>query len=154
MRVILEISEKTLTKIQELADNSFMSRKKLMEKIITAHSETWHQKVENKSILHDEFSQRAKEIADAAPQEMKDKANALGREIDRKVFENVETNGEIKNTLIDDVLELANRKIDVEKQIEAIRAETLPKHIITPLGKKSWQYDQNKRIETLNKQLR
>jgi len=40
---------------------------------------------------------------------------------------------------------------NIKKQIEAIRAETLPKHIITPLGKKTWNFDQQKRILGLEK---
>lgn len=39
------------------------------------------------------------------------------------------------------------------KQIEAIRAEKCPEHRNTPLGKKAWQMEQNKRIEALQNQL-
>lgn len=43
---------------------------------------------------------------------------------------------------------------DIEEQIAIIRAEQMPKHITTPLGKKSWLFDQNKRIEELKKLLK
>lgn len=39
------------------------------------------------------------------------------------------------------------------KQIQAIRAEKCPEHRNTPLGKKAWQIEQNKRIEALQNQL-
>jgi hypothetical protein len=42
---------------------------------------------------------------------------------------------------------------EIKKQIEVIRAEKRPDHIKTPLGIKSWQHDQNKRIEELNKKI-
>ena len=42
----------------------------------------------------------------------------------------------------------------VKKQIEAIRAEKIPDHRNTPMGKRSWQIEQQKRIGELEKQLK
>lgn len=42
----------------------------------------------------------------------------------------------------------------IEKQIAAIEAEKIPKERDTPLGRRSWLFDQNKKIEDLKKQIK
>ena len=49
-------------------------------------------------------------------------------------------------------IEEVNGKVDnleIEKQIEAIKDENMPSHITTSMGKKSWNFDQQKRINEL-----
>lgn len=43
---------------------------------------------------------------------------------------------------------------DIQKQIEAIKSEKCPKERDTPMGRKSWQLDQAKRIKELENQLK
>lgn len=43
---------------------------------------------------------------------------------------------------------------DIQKRIEAIKEETIPKERDTPTGRKVWAMDQQKRITELNKQLK
>lgn len=42
---------------------------------------------------------------------------------------------------------------DIEKQIKAIKAEKIPSHITTSMGKKAWNFDQQKRINELKNKL-
>lgn len=54
------------------------------------------------------------------------------------------------------LLEEKNPHVDVEeikRQIEAIKVEKLPPERNTSLGKKSWEFDRQKRILELEKQL-
>lgn len=44
--------------------------------------------------------------------------------------------------------------LDIKNQIEVIMAEKIPKERDTSFGRKSWQHDQQKRIETLQSQLK
>lgn len=46
------------------------------------------------------------------------------------------------------------RNADIEDKILAIKAEKCPKERDTAMGRKSWQVDQQKRIEELQKQLK
>ncbi len=46
-----------------------------------------------------------------------------------------------------------SEKAQILSKIAAIRSEKLPCHITTPLGKKSWEFDQKKKIAELQKQL-
>lgn len=43
---------------------------------------------------------------------------------------------------------------EIQKQIKAIQSEKLPHYILSPIGKKSWEFDQKKRIEALKAQLK
>jgi endogenous inhibitor of DNA gyrase (YacG/DUF329 family) len=51
--------------------------------------------------------------------------------------------------------DLANKMSneEIEKQIEAIKAEKIPSHITTSMGKKSWNFDQQKKINELKNKL-
>jgi len=42
----------------------------------------------------------------------------------------------------------------IQKQIEAVRAEVMPDHIKSQLGKQSWKFDQKKKIELLELELK
>ncbi len=48
---------------------------------------------------------------------------------------------------------ILKRNAEIKKKIEALKAEKCPNHIKTPLGIKSWNYDHQKRILELEKQL-
>lgn len=45
------------------------------------------------------------------------------------------------------------RKMEIQRQIESIRAEKIPKERDTVFGRKSWQIDQQKRIQELQNKL-
>lgn len=45
------------------------------------------------------------------------------------------------------------RKMEIQRQIESIRAEKIPKERDTVFGRKSWQLDQHKRIQELQNKL-
>lgn len=44
-------------------------------------------------------------------------------------------------------------KMEIQRQIESIRAEKIPKERDTVFGRKSWQIDQQKRIQELQQKL-
>lgn len=46
------------------------------------------------------------------------------------------------------------RKMEIQRQIESIRAEKIPKERDTVFGRKSWALEQKKRIEDLEKQIK
>lgn len=43
---------------------------------------------------------------------------------------------------------------DIQKSIDEIKAEKIPKERDTPMGRKAWQLDQQKRIQELQNQLK
>ena len=59
----------------------------------------------------------------------------------------------IKPVVTPSVDEVKNNEIILD-QIKAIRSETCPKERSTPLGKKAWELEQNKRIQELKNQLK
>lgn len=63
-----------------------------------------------------------------------------------------ETPQEVKNLVASQMDELDNEEI--QKQIAAIRAEKIPDHRNTSIGKRVWLVEQSKKIEDLRKQLK
>lgn len=79
------------------------------------------------------------------PKGFEDKVNALGREINKELMEQLtETvlSGTPTTVVIKD-------KSEMQKQISEIMNEKIPKERDTPLGRKVWYNEQQKRIEEL-----
>lgn len=67
--------------------------------------------------------------------------------------ENLEKKGTFENILDKNEHE-KSKKEEIEKQIQAIKAEKIPAERNTTFGKKVWETDQIKRIDELQKQLK